>query len=101
MKPVRVRISGDSMWPTYPDGTEFDLHPPQEDQPQVGDIVLCKHPFFPDLQIVKRVQSLEQEMIFLVGDNPDPTVSEDSHNFGTIHRDEILGICTQVDEHLE
>ena len=101
MKPVRVRISGDSMWPTYPDGTEFTLQMPQTNQPQVGDVVLSRHPFYPDIQIVKRVQSVEGERIFLVGDNPDPTVSEDSHNFGTIHRDEILGICTRVDENLQ
>jgi len=101
MKPVRVRISGDSMWPTYPDGTEFILQPLQTNQPRVGDVVLSRHPFYPDIQIVKRVQSVEEERIFLVGDNPDPTGSEDSHNFGTIHRDEILGICTQVDENLQ
>ena len=101
MKPVRVRISGDSMWPTYPDGTEFTLHPLQTNQPRAGDVVLSRHPFYPDVQIVKRVQSVEEERIFLVGDNPDPTVSEDSHNFGTIHRDEILRICTQVNENLQ
>lgn len=101
MKPVRVRISGDSMWPTFPDGTEFTLSPLGLNQPQVDDVVLTAHPFYPEIQIVKRVQSIEGEMIFLIGDNPDPTSSEDSHNFGKVHRDDILGICSQANEIIE
>ena len=101
MKPVRVRISGDSMWPTFPHGTEFTLTPLELNQPLVDDVVLTTHPFHPELQIVKRVQSIEKEMIFLVGDNPDPTASDDSHNFGEVHRDDILGICSQVNENTE
>lgn len=93
MSAVRVRISGDSMWPTFPDGTEFELRALVLNQPSIGDIVLVKHPFHSDLQIVKRIHSIEKEMVFLVGDNPDPMASDDSHNFGKIHREQILGIC--------
>ena len=101
MKPVRVRISGDSMWPTFPSGTEFHLQPLESGQPHIGDVVLATHPFHTKLQIVKRVQSIENQMVFLVGDNPDPTGSDDSHNFGKVHRNELLGICILVDEHTE
>ena len=101
MKPVRVQISGDSMWPTYPCGTLFSLHPFDPGQPLVGDVVLTIHPFHPEVQIVKRVQSIEEDMVFLVGDNPDPTASDDSHNFGQVHRDELLGKCIPMDEHIE
>ena len=38
-------------------------------------------------------------MVFLIGDNPDPTASEDSHNFGRIHLDAILGVCVPRDEY--
>ncbi|MBT5390828.1 MAG: nickel-type superoxide dismutase maturation protease [Euryarchaeota archaeon] len=93
MSALRVRISGDSMWPTFPDGTEFELRPLVLNQPSIGDIVLVKHPFHSELQIVKRIHSIENEMVFLVGDNPDPMASDDSHNFGKIHREQILGIC--------
>ena len=98
MKPVRVRISGDSMWPTFPSGTVFALHPFDSEQPVVGDVVLTVHPFHPDVQIVKRVQSIEMDMVFLVGDNPDPTASDDSHNFGRVHRNKLLGMCILSDE---
>ncbi|NCG00323.1 MAG: nickel-type superoxide dismutase maturation protease [Euryarchaeota archaeon] len=97
MSAVRVRISGDSMWPTYPEGTEFDLQPFELNQPLIGAVVLAKHPFHSDLQIVKRVHSIDDEMVFLVGDNPDPTASDDSHNFGKIHREQLLGICIPVE----
>tara|TARA_B110000305_G_scaffold153604_1_gene170252 strand:+ start:382 stop:687 length:306 start_codon:yes stop_codon:yes gene_type:complete len=99
MTAVRVRISGDSMWPTYPDGTEFDLHSDDSTLPTVGDVVLTKHPFHSNLQIVKRIQSIDEGLVFLVGDNPDPTASEDSHNFGSVPLHEILGVCVPREEH--
>ena len=99
MTTVRVRISGDSMWPTYPDGTEFDLLSGDSIQPVVGDVVLANHPFHSNLQIVKRIQSIDDGLVFLVGDNPDPTASEDSHNFGSVPLDEIQGVCVPREEH--
>ena len=99
MSSVRVRISGDSMWPTYPEGTEFELLPSHSNQPVIGDVVLANHPFHSKVQIVKRIQSIDGEMVFLVGDNPDPTASEDSHNFGKIHLEAIVGICVRTKEH--
>ena len=99
MTSVRVRISGDSMWPTHPEGTEFDLLSPHTNQPTVGDIVLANHPFHSNLQIVKRIQSIDDGLVFLVGDNPDPTASEDSHNFGSVPLDAIHGVCVPRKEH--
>ncbi|MDE0870206.1 MAG: hypothetical protein OSA21_07835 [Candidatus Poseidoniaceae archaeon] len=99
MTSVRVRISGDSMWPTYPDGTEFILLSDDSTQPTVGDVVLTNHPFHSKLQIVKRIQSIDDGLVFLVGDNPDPTASEDSHNFGRVPLDEIHGVCVRREEH--
>ena len=99
MSVVRVRISGDSMWPTYPEGTEFELLPNDSNPPSIGDVIIANHPFHPNIQIVKRIQSIDGEMVFLIGDNPDPTASEDSHNFGRIHLDAILGVCVPREEH--
>ena len=96
MNPLRVQISGDSMWPTYPDGTQFDLDEDFEDYLKVNDVVLALHPNSKGLKIVKRIQSVKGDWIFLVGDNPDPLSSDDSHNFGAVHLDNILGICIPI-----
>ena len=93
---VRVRISGDSMWPTFPDGTELELLSIDVKTPLVGDVVLATHPFHSETRIVKRIASFEDELVFLVGDNPDPTASEDSHNFGRIHREQLIGVCIAI-----
>ena len=68
-------------------------------QPAVGDVVLASHPFHSNLQIVKRIQSIDDGLVFLVGDNPDPTASEDSHNFGSVSLDAIQGVCVPREEH--
>jgi nickel-type superoxide dismutase maturation protease len=93
---VEVCLEGDSMWPTFHHGdlltftTTFDrstLSP--------GDVVLALHPFKPTVHIVKRIQSVTQDArVFLVGDQPDPIGSEDSHNFGRVHISGVLGRWT-------
>tara|TARA_B110000467_G_scaffold51870_1_gene47516 strand:+ start:4655 stop:4861 length:207 start_codon:yes stop_codon:yes gene_type:complete len=57
---------------------------------KVGQIILTKHPLKSNLMIIKRVQSISKENVFLIGDNPDPNASEDSHNFGSIKLSEIV-----------
>jgi hypothetical protein len=87
------------MWPTYPEGTEFELLPNDSNPPAIGDVIIANHPFHSNIKIVKRIQSIDGEMVFLIGDNPDPTASEDSHNFGRIHLDSILGVCVPRQEY--
>jgi hypothetical protein len=42
--------------------------------------------------MVKRVQSVtDNGRLFLVGDQPDPTASEDSHNFGAVDAAHVVG----------
>ena len=72
------------MWPTLVDGTTVKFEILEDKIPQVGQIVLAQHPLRKDTKIIKRIQSLDKNKVFLVGDNPDPTASEDSHNFGKI-----------------
>jgi type IV secretory pathway protease TraF len=44
------------------------------------------------LLIIKRIFELQGEGEFsLTGDNPDPTSSDDSHNFGPVPKSAILG----------
>ena len=89
MATFEVRIHGDSMWPTFRDGDSIQAVPGQ--LPELGDIVVAKHPW-KTIHIVKRVKKILSDGYFLEGDNPDPTGSEDSHNFGLIPSASIIGI---------
>ena len=90
---VEVLLAGDSMWPTFLNGDRlmFDLDvDPASVMP--GDVVLVSHPLKSDVTMVKRVRSInEHGRFFVVGDHPDPTSSEDSHNFGYVATKAIVG----------
>lgn len=92
-EPFQVRIKGDSMWPTFRDGDILTFsHLPDQHHVNAGAVVLAKHPLKVDVLVVKRVHSVELDgRFFLVGDQPDPLGSEDSHNFGPVHRSAIIG----------
>ena len=81
-----VRIQGDSMWPTYRDGDVVSFVPcDQTYVARVNDVVLVRHPMKDNVLMVKRVSVVQNDgRLFLTGDNPDPTASEDSHNFGPV-----------------
>ena len=87
---LNVVIKGDSMWPTLSDGTTVRFHSLESDEVQIGQIILTKHPLKSDAMIIKRLLSISGGSAFLVGDNPDPNASEDSHNFGSIKLSEII-----------
>ena len=89
MPTIEVRIHGDSMWPTFRDGDSLQADSGQ--LPELGDIVVAKHPW-KKIHIVKRVKQIHTSGYFLEGDNPDPTGSEDSHNFGPIPAASIIGV---------
>jgi len=86
---IEVRIHGDSMWPTLRDGD--CVQATAGIAPKVGDIVVAKHPW-KELHIVKRVKEILADGIFIEGDNPDPTGTEDSHNFGLVSPSSIIGV---------
>ncbi|MDG1552760.1 MAG: S24 family peptidase [Candidatus Poseidonia sp.] len=92
-EPFQVRIKGDSMWPTFSDGDMLTFsHLSSQHLVCAGLVVLAKHPLKADVLVVKRVHSVESDgRFFLVGDQPDPLGSEDSHNFGSVHRSAIVG----------
>lgn len=61
--------------------------------PGPGDIVVARHPFRSDLCLVKRVTSVrENGDCFLEGDNP--MESTDSHGFGPLPPERIMGRVT-------
>ena len=86
----KVVIKGDSMWPTLSAGSTVRFERVEAEALEAGQVVLLDHPFRPDLRIIKRIQSIDQTQIFVVGDNPDPTASEDSHDFGKVSSSRVL-----------
>ncbi len=92
---VDVRIQGDSMWPTLSNDELVRFTPVNKATLAKGDVVLAHHPFKPDVLLVKRIHRVETDgRLFLVGDNPDPLASEDSHNFGPVSPDAVQGKWT-------
>ncbi len=56
----------------------------------MDDIVLARHPFVRDTEIVKRVLRIEEgDRVFLVGE--DPVESSDSRGFGALAPESVLG----------
>ena len=81
------------MLPCFRDGQTVVCRPfSPEDELRVGDVVVFFHPFKKKMKLIKRVQSVKDQNVFVVGDNPDILSSEDSHNFGPIQKNTILAI---------
>lgn len=89
---IDVKVNGDSMWPTLRDGdiVRFEMINPKLIKPNL--VVLFKHPFKKDFNLIKRISTIVDGEVFLVGDNPDPNASEDSHNFGRINIKDIIAV---------
>ena len=91
---VNVVVKGDSMWPTLSAGSTVRFERVEAEALEAGQVVLLDHPFRPDLRIIKRIQSIDKTQIFVVGDNPDPTASEDSHDFGKVRASLVLAVLS-------
>lgn len=58
-----------------------------------GDIVLCIHPFRPDLRMVKRIsETFYDGGCYVLSDNV--AEGNDSRSFGVVGRDRIVGLVT-------
>tara|TARA_B100000405_G_scaffold157236_1_gene109881 strand:- start:1152 stop:1409 length:258 start_codon:yes stop_codon:yes gene_type:complete len=80
------------MSPTLADGQKVFFSTFEERSPLPHDIVLFSHPY-KRMKLVKRISHITDEgKFFMVGDNPDILSSEDSHNFGPIAKEKIIGI---------
>ena len=94
MAQIPAVIVGESMSPTLADGQKVFFSTSEERSPLPNDIVLFSHPY-KRMKLVKRISHITDEgKYFMVGDNPDLLSSEDSHNFGPIAREKIIGILT-------
>jgi nickel-type superoxide dismutase maturation protease len=72
----RYRVSGASMQPLLAAGDEVlvDLKAYRRQSPSIGDIIVARHPTQTDLQIIKRIQQIQEGGSYLLsGDNTDPT----------------------------
>jgi len=92
--PNKVKISGHSMWPNFKDGEIFDYSPIDDNDIEslTGSVVVLNHPYKQGVKMVKRVKFVENGRLFIEGDNPDPNASQDSHNFGLVKPDLLIGV---------
>ena len=71
----------------------YDPHAYYQRLPQLGEIVVCRHPLKPTLMMVKRIQNYtKQGKFFLMGDNAQH--STDSRLFGPVPLELIQGKVT-------
>ena len=60
------------------------------DTPPLGAVVVAWHPSQPRLRLIKRLESLGNEGMILLGDNP--SSSTDSRQLGPIPRSALIGV---------
>lgn len=92
---IRIRVTGDSMQPTLNNGDIVLVNKKAytDTFPQIGDIVIARHPYQKDLTIIKRIAEITvEERLILHSDNP--KAGSDSRQFGTISPSRILGQVT-------
>ena len=88
----RYRIVGRSMYPTLSPGDKVwvDLRAYTGARPREGEIVLVRHPYRANLQMVKRVMRVWSDGRCIVsGDNAEE--STDSRTFGAVPKAYVLG----------
>ena len=92
----RYRVVGESMVPTLLPGQSVLVDPRafRKRLPGVGELVWLRDPRQLDRMLLKRVLSVEEARVFVLGDNP--SSSTDSRGFGAVPMELILGrvVCT-------
>ena len=88
---MAVVVNGDSMWPTLKDGETIHVNVLGEQHLQPGDLVVFPDPRDASRTCIKRLKRIEENGLFVEGDNPDPTASTDSHNYGLIPFESVIG----------
>ena len=88
---MAVVVNGDSMWPTLKDGETIDVNVLDNQDLQPGDLVVFPDPCDASKMCIKRLKRIEENGLFVEGDNPDPTASTDSHNYGLIPLESVIG----------
>ena len=91
MESFAVLVNGDSMWPSLKDGETIQVQSYQGQSLEINDIVVFRDPRNHSRTCIKRVKRIESDGYFVEGDNPDPTASTDSHNYGLIEPSLLIG----------
>ena len=92
MEKLSVTVRGDSMWPTLKDGDVVTCNSYQGETVLEGQIIVFPSPFDNKNILIKRVKSIDDDQLFVEGDNPDPSASNDSHNFGSINISTVIAV---------
>ena len=92
MEQLSVTVRGDSMWPTLKDGDVVTCNSYQGETLLKGQIIAFPSPFDKKNILIKRVKSIVDDQLFVEGDNPDPSASNDSHNFGLINISTVIAV---------
>ncbi|BBA79022.1 hypothetical protein RGRSB_0441 [cyanobacterium endosymbiont of Rhopalodia gibberula] len=91
----RFCVTGASMFPLLKAGEEVlvDTRAYRRRLPEIGDLVVAKHPYRHNLKIIKRVVLVDKNgNCFLLGENK--AESNDSRYFGFITLHHIIGKVT-------
>ena len=91
----RFCVTGISMFPLLKPGEEIlvDTRAYRHFLPEVGDLVVAKHPHRHGLKIIKWVAFVDENgECFLVGENKEE--SSDSRSFGFVSSQQIIGRVT-------
>ena len=91
MESLAIVVNGDSMWPTLNDGEVIEAISYEGQDLNVGDLLVFYDPRDSSRVCIKRLKRIEANGYFVEGDNPDPTASTDSHNYGLIPDDSVIG----------
>jgi len=92
MGELSVTVRGDSMWPTLKNGDVVTCNSYQGQAILQGQIIVFPSPFDMENILIKRVKSINNDLLFVEGDNPDPSASNDSHNFGSINISTVIAV---------
>jgi nickel-type superoxide dismutase maturation protease len=89
-----LKVEGSSMLPSLnPDDRVLVRRTTADtDTPPLGAVVVAWHPSQPRLRLIKRLESLSNAGMMLLGDNP--SSSTDSRQLGPIPRSALIGVVT-------
>ncbi|ABB26484.1 possible peptidase S26 family protein [Synechococcus sp. CC9902] len=89
-----LKVEGSSMLPSLnPDDRVLVRRTTADtDTPPLGAVVVAWHPSQPRLRLIKRLESMSNAGMMLLGDNP--SSSTDSRQLGPIPRSALIGVVT-------
>ena len=91
---VSYIVNGDSMYPRVKHGETLALtkvNSKLDNIIKIDDLVVFLHPFKKEMKLIKKVKKIiDKSYLFVEGENPDPNLSLDSHNFGLIRTSDVI-----------